>query len=78
MALSTGRPAWDFPQRPALRSPDFPRRCRAAAARPTPWFYVACGRVFPQGPGPAEVGERLRKSPGLLAEHDLDLRARPR
>ena len=25
VALSTGRPAWDIPQRPALWSPDFPR-----------------------------------------------------
>jgi len=25
VALSAGRPAWDFPQRPALWSPDFPR-----------------------------------------------------
>ena len=28
VALSAGRPAWDFPQRPALWSPDFPRRKR--------------------------------------------------
>src|SRR5918999_3834157 len=36
VALSAGRPAWDFPQRPALWSPDFPRPSRAAAARPAP------------------------------------------
>ncbi|MDQ4144833.1 MAG: hypothetical protein M3198_14060, partial [Actinomycetota bacterium] len=25
VALAAGRPAWDFPQRPALWSPDFPQ-----------------------------------------------------
>jgi hypothetical protein len=39
VALATGHPAWDFPQRPALWSPDFPRWERlvptpTAAARP--------------------------------------------
>ena len=46
VALSTGRPAWDFPQRPALWSPDFPRWKRlvpaaTAATRPAPGPHYA-------------------------------------
>ena len=36
VALSTGRPAWDFPQRPALWSPDFPQPRRLSRGRGRP------------------------------------------
>ncbi len=40
VALSLGSPPLGITQHPALRSPDFPRRSRAATARPAPGHMV--------------------------------------
>ena len=41
VALATGRPAWAFTQRPALWSPDFPRRLPKQAPRPPGRLRIA-------------------------------------